>query len=72
MRKTWVAPETEPFFAWVLSLIAATCGLVAVGHWQLAIFLAPLLNVMINVLMVGLVARYKLAFAAPKVTTEAE
>jgi len=70
LHKTWVAPETEPFFAWVLSLIAATCGLVAVGHWQPAIFLAPLLNFVVNLLMVGLTARHKPAPAFSKVVSE--
>jgi hypothetical protein len=59
LHKTWLAPDTEPLFAWIISLVAATCGLIAVGHWLPVIFLAPLLNFVINVLMVWLIAHHK-------------
>lgn len=72
LHKTWLAPATEPLFAWILSLIAATCGVMAVGRWQPTIFLAPLLNFTINVLMVGLIAYHKPTLIPSSVAAEEE
>ncbi len=52
LHKTWLAPHTEHIWAWTISLTAATCGVLAVGHWQPAVYLAPLLNLAVNLLMV--------------------
>lgn len=53
LYKTWHAPFTENLTAWSVSTIGVTCGLLAVGNYRPAIFLSPLSNFLINVLMVA-------------------
>ena len=50
--KTWYAPLTENIASWSISTIGVTCGLLAVGDYHPTIFLLPLANFLINVLMV--------------------
>ncbi|HSX05101.1 MAG TPA: hypothetical protein VLF69_01385 [Candidatus Saccharimonadales bacterium] len=70
VHKTWLAPYTEPLFAWTISLVAALCGVLAVGRWQPAIFLAPLFNLVMNVSMVGLIAYRRPRLAPTDVAVE--
>jgi hypothetical protein len=53
--KTWYAPRTESHLAWGISTVAVTCGLLAVGQYHPAIFLAPLTNFIINILMLAII-----------------
>ncbi len=53
--KTWYAPRTENLTAWSISTIGVTCGFLAVGQYRPVIFLSPLSNVTINVLMLSVI-----------------
>ncbi len=55
LYKTWYAPFTENLMGWSISTIGVACGLLAVGNYQPVIFLSPLSNVAINVLMVAII-----------------
>lgn len=52
LYKTWYAPYTENYLAWRISSVGTLCGVLAVGEYHPAIFLSPLANFMINILMV--------------------
>jgi hypothetical protein len=54
--KTWFAPSTENFLAWRISLVGTILGVLAVGKYRPVIYLAPLSNFLINLVMVVLIA----------------
>lgn len=54
--KTWYAPFTENFLAWRISLIGTICGVLAVGKYHPVIYLPPVSNFVINLMMVSLIA----------------
>ena len=49
--KTWRAPHTETLIAWVLSGVAGTLGVLAVGDWDLAKLIYPLYITVVNWLL---------------------
>lgn len=53
--KTWYAPLTESIAAWSISTVGVTFGLLAVGSYRPAIFLLPLSNFLVNLLMVTVI-----------------
>jgi len=55
LYKTWYAPYTENLLAWQISTVGTLCGVLAVGKYHPAIFLSPLSNFLINVMMLVLI-----------------
>jgi len=55
LYKTWFAPLTENLTAWSTSTVGVTCGLLAVGDFRPVIFLSPLSNFLVNILMVVII-----------------
>lgn len=61
--KTWRLPHTEYYLSYVFDIFAGTFTLLAIQNWQLGIYLYPLYIVLINLIMLGLILRPKLALA---------
>ena len=53
--KTWEAPHTETLVAWVMAVIAAACGVLAVGEWNTAKLLYPVYVLLGNSLLVSVI-----------------